>query len=119
MLKYLRNYGWHFNKALCNWAISKMVKNGKRITPYTKEQVDTLLTTKGISLTKNKGYDYIFVANMCKADYLGSSVVDEQHLALYVKDTIDDEDADDGTTMRRWYATMVANGEIVEWEDFV
>ena len=96
-----------------------MMKNGKRITPYTKEQIDTMLSTKGIEVTKNKGYDYVFVANMCKADYLGSSIVDEHHLALYVKDTIDDEDAADGTTMRRWYATMVSNGEVIEWEDFV
>jgi len=56
---------------------------------------------------------------MCKADYFGSSIVDEPHLALYIKDTIDDEDAGDGTTMRRWYATMVANGEVIDWEDFV
>ena len=35
------------------------------------------------------------------------------------KDTIDDEDAGDGTTMRRWYATMVANGTMVDWEDVI
>lgn len=50
---------------------------------------------------------------MCKADYYGSSITDEKHFALYIKDTIDDEDAGDGTTMRRWYATMVANGTMV------
>lgn len=55
--------------------------------------------------------------NMCKADYYGSSISDEKHFALYIKDTIDDEDAGDGTTMRRWYATMVANGMMVDWED--
>lgn len=33
--------------------------------------------------------------------------------------TIDDEDAGDGTTMRRWYATMVANGTMVDWEDVI
>lgn len=65
------------------------------------------------------GYDYVFVANMCKADYYGSSITDEKHFALYIKDTIDDEDAGDGTTMRRWYATMVANGTMVDWEEFI
>lgn len=25
----------------------------------------------------------------------------------------------DGTTMRRWYATMVANGTMVDWEDVI
>lgn len=68
---------------------------------------------------KSVGYDYMFVANMCKADYYGSSIEDEKHFALYIKDTIDDEDAADGTTMRRWYATMVANGVMVDWEEFV
>ena len=56
---------------------------------------------------------------MCKADYYGSSITDEKHFALYIKDTIDDEDAGDGTTMRRWYATMVANGTMVDWEEFI
>ena len=51
---------------------------------------------------------------MCKADYYGSSIADEKHFALYIK-----EDAGDGTTMRRWYATMVANGIMVDWEEFV
>ena len=68
---------------------------------------------------KNVGCDYVFVANMCKADYYGSSITDEKHFALYIKDIIDDEDAGDGTTMRRWYATMVANGTMVDWEEFI
>ena len=29
------------------------------------------------------------------------------------------DDAGDGTTMRRWYATMVANGTMVDWEEFI
>lgn len=56
---------------------------------------------------------------VCGADYYGSSITDEKHFALYIKDTIDDEDAGDGTTMRRWYATMVANGTMVDWEEFI
>lgn len=30
-----------------------------------------------------------------------------------------DYDAGDGTTMRRWYATMIANGIMVDWMEFV
>jgi hypothetical protein len=41
-------------------------------------------------------YDSVYVANMCKADFLGSSIVDDVHMALYVKDVIDDPDATDG-----------------------
>ena len=119
MRKYLQNYGWHFNKQLCNYAVSLMTKNNKKLEPLTKEYIDKVLQQYNIKLTKNVGHDYIFVANMCKADYYGSSIPDEHHFALYIKDTIEDEDAGDGTTMRRWYATMVANGIMVDWEEYI
>lgn len=119
MRNYLQHYGWHFNKSLCQYAVSLMTKNGKKLEPLTKEFVDKLLEQHNIKLTKNIGYDYLFVANMCKADYYGSSITDDKHVALYIKDTIEDEDAGDGTTMRRWYATMIANGVMVDWEDFI
>ena len=117
MRKYLMHNGWHFNKSLCNFAISLMKKHGKKLDPISKENVDKLLEQYQIQLENNVGYDYVFVANMCKADYYGSSITDDKHVALYIKDTIDDEDASDGTTMRRWYATMVANGIMVDWDD--
>lgn len=125
MRKYLSNNGWHFNKKACDFAVSLMKKENQstkkkeKIEPYTKEQVDEMLKKYNVVLENNVGYDYVFVANMCKADYLKSSIADEHHLALYVKDTIDDVDAGDGVTMRRWYATMVANGEIVDWEEIL
>ena len=119
MRKYLQNYGWHFNKALCQYAVSLMKKGGKQLESLSKEYVDKMLSINGVKLAKNVGNDYVFVANMGKADYYGSSITDEKHLALYIKDTIDDEDAGDGTTMRRWYATMVANGEMIDWEEFI
>ena len=117
MRKYLTHNGWHFNKSLCDFAISLMTKHGKKLEPISKENVDKLLEQHKIQLDNNVGYDYVFVANMCKADYYGSSITDDRHVALYIKDTIDDEDAADGTTMRRWYATMVANGVMVDWDD--
>ena len=55
-------------------------------------------------------YDYVYVVTMCKADYLGSSIKDENHLTLYIKDTIDDVDTSNETTFRRWLATMIGNG---------
>ena len=125
MRKYLSNNGWHFNKKACDFAVSLMKKENQstkkkeKIEPYTKEQVDEMLKKYNVGLENNVGYDYVFVANMCKADYLKSSIADEHHLALYVKDTIDDIDAGDGVTMRRWYATMVANGEMVDWDDIL
>ncbi len=107
------------NTQLLMDAISFMKKGGKSLEPVSKEYVDKVLTQNNIKLENNVGYDYVFVGNMCKADYYGSSITDERHFALYIKDTIDDEDAGDGTTMRRWYATMVANGTMVDWEDVI
>jgi len=43
MRKYLRNYGWHFNKALCKYAISLMRKGGQKLEPVSKEYVDKTL----------------------------------------------------------------------------
>lgn len=61
-------------------------------------------------------YDQTYVANMCVADFLGSSITDEKHMAMYVKDVIDDPDASDGTVFTRWYATMCYNGIVIDWE---
>lgn len=84
-----------------------------------KEQVDELLKRFGVQLEDKNGYDYVYAANMCKADYLQGSVPDESHLALNIKETIDDPDAGDGELMRCWYAKTVARGIVVDWEDLV
>ena len=122
MLMYLRHNGPHFNKKLCDFAVSKMEKkdsNGHivQLTPYTKENVDTILKAHNITLKNNQLYDYIYIANMCKADFLGSSVPDEHYLALYIKDVIDDIDAQDGFVFNRWYADMCYSGYPIDWED--
>ena len=119
MQKYIQNHGWHFNKSLCNYAVSLMTKGGKKLDSVSKEYIDKILSSNNINLINNIDYDYIFVANMCKADYYGSSIVDEKHFALYIKDTIDDEDAGEGTTLKRWIATMEANNVIINWKDFI
>lgn len=122
---YLMHYGWHFNKNSYLYAARMMRKKNKttgkkeRVPIYTKEEVDTLLQKYNITIEDKGGYDYVFAAQMCRADYLGGSVPDEAHLAMYVQEVCDDVDAGDGTTMRRWYATMVANGEPVEWEEML
>lgn len=125
MRTYLSHNGWHFNKRACEYAVKMMKRknpaSGKteRIEPYTKEQVEDMLAKYGVTIEDTSNYDFVFVANMGKADYLKSSIPDEAHLALYVKDVLDDVDAGDGVTMRRWYATMVANGDGVEWSDLL
>jgi hypothetical protein len=123
MKYYINNYGCHFNKKLSDEAAKRMYKevNGKReyIQPYTKQQVDSLLSSWNVKLERNKLYDAVYVANMCKADFLGKSVPDEAHLALYVKDVIDDADAEDGYIFNRFYADCMFMNNPIEWEDMI
>lgn len=78
-----------------------------------------MLQNNNIKLKHDQLYDSVYVANMCKADYLGSSIVDDVHMALYVKDVIDDPDASDGTVFNRWYADICYNGIAVDWEEML
>ena len=120
MLIYMRNYGPHFNRKLFEFAVGKMTKKidgeEKKIIPYSKEEVDNMLKFQGVEVERNQLYDTAYVANMGKADFLGSSISDEHHLALYVKDVIDDIDADDGIVFNRWYADMSYSGIAIDWE---
>ena len=125
MKRYISNYGFHFNRKAYNYAVSFMKKRNiktnheENVEPYTKAYVDEILTKYNIELKNKIMYDYVFVATMCKADYLGSSIEDERHLALYIKDTIDDVDADSSTTFRRWMQTMIGNGMPIDWSEII
>lgn len=68
---------------------------------------------------RNELYDYLYVAAMVKADYWGTSIKTEETLAAYIKDTIDDSDANEGMTFTRFYASCVCNGTPIEWEDML
>lgn len=116
MKRYLKYFGQHFNKKLCQFAVSKM-KHGK--TPITKEQVDEMLKKYNIHLDNNELYDYVYVYNMGNNDFMDSSIADEKHLAMYVKDVIDDEDGYDGIVFNRWYADTVILGIPIEWDEML
>lgn len=120
LVNYMRHYGPHFNRKLCEFAVGMMTKDdGQKITPYNKEQVKTILTRYGIVLKNDQLHDSTYVANMCKADFLGSSIQDESHLALYIKDVVDDPDGYDGLVFNRWYADMCYSGIAIEWEEML
>ena len=116
MKRYLKYYGQHFNKKLCDFAVSKM-KHGK--APVSKELVEENLNKYNVNLEHNELYDHVYVYNMGNNDFMGSSILDEKHLALYVKDVIDDEDGYDGIVFNRWYADTVTCGIPVEWDEMV
>lgn len=123
MKTYINNYGCHFNKKLYEEAVSRMYKenNGRKekIQPYTKEQMDTLLKAHNIEVVRNKLYDACYVGCMCKADYLGKSVPDEHHLAMFVKDMLDDPDAEEGFVFNRFYSDTVFMNNPIEWDDML
>lgn len=97
-------------------ATSEATLLNKALEPITREQLDNMMKQSNVHLTNNDNpYDAVFVANMCKADYLGSSVPDGLHLCLYVKDVIDDDDGYDGIAFNRWYADMCRKGIQVDW----
>lgn len=125
MTNYLKHYGRHFNRKLCQYAVDKMkVRNPstgelEKLKSINKDNVDRLLEVHNVKLEYNELYDYVYVANMCKADLLGSSVPDEKHMCLYIKDTIDDPDGYDGIVFNRWYADMCRKGIPIEWSDML
>lgn len=123
MKRYINNYGCHFNKKLCDEAVNRMyvVSGNTRqyIKPYSKEEVDKLLETNGVKVNRNKLYDAVYVANMCKADYYGKSITNEYHLALFIKDTLDDADAVEGFIFNRFYADCMFMNNPIEWDDMI
>jgi len=78
----MRHNGPHFNRKLCEFAVSNMTVrdvNDREVplSPYNKEEVENLLRAHNITIKNNQLYDFVYVANMCKADFLGSSVPNE------------------------------------------
>ena len=116
MVRYLKYYGQHFNKKLCDFAVSKM-KHGK--APISKAMVEEILSKHGIVLNNNELYDHVYVYNMGNNDFMGSSITDTKHLCMYVKDVIDDKDGYDGIVFNRWYADTVTTGIPVEWSEML
>lgn len=123
MDEYISTYGWHFSKRMCEWASSRMYKivDGKKdyINPYKKEQLERLLSNWSVVIDNAYIYDALYVANMCKADFYGSSVPDDQRLAWYVKDVMNDPDAYDGMVFTRFYADCIGAGVPISWEDMI
>lgn len=110
-VNYLRYYGPHFNKKLCEFACSNLPKK-----EYNREKLDNLLQTNNIEIKNNKLYDYVYIANWCKSIFYGSSISDEKHLALFIKDVFEKEG---DLIFNRWYADMAKQGIPIEWEDMI
>lgn len=118
--KYQKLYGPHFTKDLCNFAVSLMEDQNGPIQPFTKQEIEDKLNAFGIKLEYNKLYDFVYVANMCKADFLGKAVPnDDQKLCQFIKAVIDDPDGYDGQVFYRWLSDVEGMHIPVDWSEFV
>jgi len=121
---YLSHNGPHFNKKCCEFAVSQMYKTDedgkeKDIQPFTKKQVEDILKSYNIKVKYAQLEDITYVANMCQADYFLGSVPTEEHLAKYIKETLDDPDGCEGLIFNRWIADMKWLGIAIPWSEFL
>ena len=117
---YLSHYGWHFSKAMCEWAVSKMRdRNKKRVQMRSKDDVSDVLKSYGVEIENDYGYDKVFVFHMGLSDFIGSSMPDESYVAKYVKDVLDDKDGYEGIAFCRFLADCNAKGVPIIWEDMI
>lgn len=122
---YLSYYGMHFNKLLCEFAVEKMKREDKatgvlkRITPITLEELRPLLEKYNVKIDSNETYDALYLANMVRADYWGSSIEDDEHLAKYVGDVLCDPDGCEGMVFSRFIADCSCKGVVLFWENFI
>jgi hypothetical protein len=120
MEEYLEDYGYHFNKKLFEFAVGMMRdRNGQQLVPWDKEKTAEFLKAHGVKLDNNMGHDAAYVANMARADYLGSSLVDDHHLAFYVKDYLDDIDGAPTRAFDEFYMKTVALGIPIFWDEML
>ena len=101
--------------------MTKKGEDGKetKVKAMTYDEVEDLLKKHSVNLKNDNGYDKAYVAAMIKADNMGSSIEDEKHLALGVKDFLDDTDGYEEKAMRHWYCDMVAKGISIPWEEIL
>lgn len=115
MVNYLRYNGPHFSENLAKFAIDKMKKNGKKLDPVSQEQLTQFLKNANVKVDNDQLFDAWYVINMAKADYYGSSITSDAHLAKFVKDYLDDEDGYDGIAFNRFIADCARKGIVINW----
>ncbi len=118
MKKYLSENGWHFNKALCEYAVGKMKdRNGNKISPIEKAKVEEHLRTAGVQLKNDVLHDATYVFNMAMSDFYGSSIKDTASIAHFVKDYLDDIDGSKTRALDEFYGKSIGMGMPIPWVD--
>ena len=120
MEEYLEQYGYHFNKRLHDYAVELMKdRNGKTINPFDKSKTAEFLKAHGVSLKNDMGHDASYVLNMGMSDFYGSSIPDETHLAIFVKDYLDDKDGSPTRAFDEFFIKTVALGIPIFWDEML
>ena len=125
MDNYLSHFGWHMNKKLTEFAISKMRKLNpatnkmEKLDMVSKDKIDEQMKKYGIVLKYNELHDYIYMYHMAMADFYKSSLPTEEAVCKFVCDYVDDPDQVDGFIFNRWYADMTHAGIPVDWSEML
>ena len=124
MKTYLSYYGMNFSKKLYEFAVDNMRResaDGKleRVKPMMVDELKSLLSKYKIDIENNDLYNAMYLAAMVKADYWGSSIEDDEHLAKYIEDTLCDVDAADGQVFARYLADCSVKGCIIHWNEML
>lgn len=121
MEEYLASHGRHFSRPMLEWAVSLMKdRNGSKGSVVEKKDFDNIMKAYGLELNRKDGfYDGPYVWAMAKSDYMGSSITDERHLALFVKDYIDDVDGNKTRPFDEFYINCIAKGIDIPWQDII
>ena len=126
MKKYIKNFGFHFNKK----AAKEDIKGLKRKNPQTgkeepitdikdKEEIEAMLQKYNIKLENDCLYDVVWAYHMIVSDLWKDAIDDEVHLAKAVKCVIDDADQPDGYLFNRWISDRMFAGHPIEWSDLL
>lgn len=118
--EYIDTYGYHFSKKLYEFAVSMMKdRNGNKITPKTKDEVSEFLRMNGVTLKNNIGHDAAYVHAMLFADCYGSSLPDDKHLAMGIKDYQDDIDGYDEKAFDSFVIKCRAKRIPIFWDELL
>lgn len=122
MERYLSYYGFHFNKKLYEFAVSNMEKRNRttgekeKLSPVQIEDFERSLRRYGVNIPENSLYDAAYLASMVDADFWGSSIEDEEHMAKYIEDVLCDVDGYEGIVFSRFLADCGAKGNVIFWD---
>ncbi len=122
MERYLSYYGFHFNKKLYEFAVSNMEKRNRttgekeKLSPVQIEDFERSLRRYRVNIPENNLYDAAYLASMVDADFWGSSIEDEEHMARYIEDVLCDVDGYEGIVFSRFLADCGAKGNVIFWD---